>query len=248
MRFYALSDVGVRRDHNEDTYLADENLGLFVVADGMGGHRAGETASHIAVDTLKAFFERVQEAEEMSWPFGFNPQLSVQCNRLYTAIQSANRRVWKLADTDDAYFGMGTTLSALVFGEEGVTVSSVGDSRVYRFKDGRLSQLTEDDTLLTAQMRKELGPDKLATHPYRNVLTSAIGAKEELDVESEDLNVESGDLFLLCSDGLHSQVSDDVIERVLAAGEDLEKMAAQLVNAANAAGGKDNVTVVLVSV
>jgi len=164
---------------------------------------------------------------------------------LATAIRLANRR-WKMADSDLEYAGMGTTLSAVVFAPELAIVSGVGDSRVYLLREGRLEQLTEDDALLSKALRRELGPEKLATHPYRNVLTVVVGAREEVEVEVTEHPLRRHDLFLLCSDGLHSQVEDDEIGRILTSGAELETLARTLVAAANEAGGKDNVTVVLV--
>jgi protein phosphatase len=246
MEYFALTDTGRTRDHNEDSLLAEEGFGVFAVADGMGGQRAGETASATAIDTLRAFYRRVQEADEMSWPYGFDPGTTLEANRLATAIRLANRRVWKLADTDLQYTGMGTTLVVIVLGESGATIGGVGDSRVYRWRSGQLRQLTEDDTVLTQELRRQLGPERVAAHPYRNILTSAIGAREEVEVDVSEHALEPGDLFLLCSDGLHSQVDDAEIARALEAGRSLQETARVLVDAANQAGGRDNVTVLLV--
>jgi protein phosphatase len=246
IRHFALTHEGVRRDHNEDAYLADAELAIFAVADGMGGHRAGAVASRAAIETICAFYQRTRDADTMSWPFGFDPEGTIDSNRLATAIRMANRRIWKMADSDLEYAGMGTTLSAVVFAPELAIVSGVGDSRVYLLRDGRLEQLTEDDALLSKALRRELGPEKLATHPYRHVLTVVVGAREEVEVEVTEHPLRRHDLFLLCSDGLHSQVEDEQIAGILASGAELETLARTLVASANEAGGKDNVTVVLV--
>lgn len=243
------TDVGRRRKLNEDSFLVDTNVNLFAVCDGMGGHNAGEVASRIAIETLAAFIRKSHgEEKDITWPYGLEKELSFEANRLKTAIRLSNKRVFKTADNREDYTGMGTTAVAALVNGRTLTIGSVGDSRCYLVRDGKLTQLTRDDSWVSAAWAEGiLTPEEIERHPLRNVITKAIGAKDTLDVDIIEQGLVNGDLAFLCSDGLHGLVHDKDLLRLLTPPTiPLEEATARLVDAANAAGGKDNVTVVIV--
>lgn len=232
MKFVAagLTDVGRERDHNEDTFLVDEALGLFLVADGMGGHRAGEVASAIARDTVH---EIIRESKSGS-----------RLDALDQAIRRANQRVVKEGQANRAHKGMGTTIVALITDGDGLGIAHAGDSRCYRFRDGTLARMTRDHSLI-----EELGGDDpavmAALASYSNVITRALGTAPDTAPDVRREAVRAGDLFLLCSDGLCGPVDDAALQRLLAEGGSLEELCRRLVNEANERGGPDNISVVL---
>lgn len=245
---YGASDVGLRRQLNEDSLVIDEDMGLFIVADGMGGHNAGEIASRLAAETVFNFMQRSGAEEEITWPYGIDPKLSINANRLQTAIMLANKRVWKEADKRQDYTGMGTTIVAVVVGGEKVTFAGAGDSRLYRIRGDEIEQLTTDDSWVQVAINEGvLEPDEADTHPMKNIITKAIGAKESIEFSVQEDDFREGDIYLLCSDGLHTMVSDDdILKIVLDSGGKLKKCVENLVRAANDNGGKDNVTVLAI--
>jgi len=245
---YGISNKGLVRKTNEDSFVCNPELGLFVVADGMGGHSAGEVASRLAIDAIEGFMRRSHGDSEFSWPYGIDPQLSLDGNRLRTAINLANRRVFRAAESHDDYGGMGTTVvGALVVGPLLVS-AHVGDSRLYRLRNGTLEPLTQDDTWVATVLAHDPDVDAaaLAQHPMRHVLTSVVGAREQVEVHTAEHAIEPGDLYMLCSDGLHGLVDGAAMTRRLSAGGPLPVMVAGLVQAALERGGSDNVTVVAV--
>ena len=223
------TDPGRVRRRNEDAFVVDPPL--FAVADGMGGAQAGEVASRLAA----AAFREYREADELA------PEERVQA-----IIKEANRRIYDRARVDSQVSGMGTTVTAALLTDGRVVIGHVGDSRAYRIRDGRLEQLTEDHSLVADLMRSgRLTPEEAEGHPQRSVITRALGTDPDVDVDTLVIEAEAGDLFLLCSDGLSTMVSDDkVLETVERAGS-LDDAARNLVRAANSGGGEDNVTVVL---
>jgi serine/threonine protein phosphatase PrpC len=243
------TDVGLGRRHklNEDAFLVDPEIGLYVVCDGMGGHNAGEVASNMAVETISAFISRSDREREITWPYGLDANLSFEANRLITGIKLANKKVHKIADSREEYSGMGTTVVAVLVSDDLLTIGSAGDSRCYLIRDGKLSQLTRDDSWVSAAWAEGiLSAEEIVKHPYRNVITKAIGAKESIDVNLVEHHLAHGDVILLCSDGLHSMLSDDQIQKlVVPFPATLAEAATRLIAAANEAGGRDNVTVVL---
>jgi protein phosphatase len=244
---YGRTDVGRRRKINEDSFLVSPESSLYAVCDGMGGHNAGEVASRMAVETISAFIQRSAVEKEITWPWGLDANLSFDANRLKTAIRLANARVFQAADNREELTGMGTTVvSALVSGGA-MTIGSAGDSRCYLVRGGALKQLTRDDSWVSAALGEGiLNSDDVEHHPLRNVITKAVGARDAIDLDVLEHDLQPGDLVMLCSDGLHGMVSDQEIERILLASpESLEAASARLVEAANEAGGRDNVTVVL---
>jgi len=244
---YGRTDVGRRRKLNEDSFLVAPEYNLYAVCDGMGGHNAGEVASKMAIETLESFVEKSHREKEITWPYGLDVELSFEGNRIQTALKLANKKVFKAADNREEYTGMGTTVVAALAVGKMLTVGSAGDSRCYLLRDGALKQLTTDDSWVSAAWAEGiLNAEEIERHPLRNVITRAVGAKETLEVNIVEQELQDGDLALLCSDGLHSMITNEQILKVLTPlPESLEDASARLVAAANEAGGKDNVTVVL---
>ena len=241
------TDVGRRRKLNEDNFLMDPETNLYAVCDGMGGHNAGEVASQMAIETLGSFIQKSHKEKEITWPYGLDVNLSFDGNRLKTALKLANKKVYKAADNREDYTGMGTTAVAALISEKTATLGSAGDSRVYLVRNGELKQLTRDDSWVSAAWAEGiLSSDEIEKHPLKNVITKAVGAKDTIDIEVVEHQLASGDVLMLCSDGLHAMMNDEQIKRVLSpVPESLDEAAAKLIAAANEAGGKDNVTVVL---
>jgi protein phosphatase len=244
---YGRTDVGRRRKINEDSFLVSPETSLYAVCDGMGGHNAGEVASKMAIETISAFVERSAVEKEITWPWGLDANVSFEANRLKTAIRLANARVYQAADNREELTGMGTTVVAVLVSPGLVTIGSAGDSRCYRVRDGELSQLTRDDSWVSAALGEGiLNSDDVEHHPLRNVITKAVGARDTIDLDVVEHELKPGDLLMLCSDGLHGMINDQEIKRLLVpVPESLEEASARLVDAANEAGGRDNVSVVL---
>jgi PPM family protein phosphatase len=222
------TDTGRQRRDNEDNAFARPPL--FVVADGMGGAQAGEVASAIAV-----------EAFEQGLPESGSPE-----QRLAETVREANRRIYERAQADHERAGMGTTLTAAYVDDAALAIAHVGDSRAYLFRGGSLERLTQDHSLVEELVRQEkLTPEQAAEHPQRSIITRALGPEASVEVDTWSYPVRAGDLLLLCSDGLTSMVSEEGVAEILAASHSLAAAADALVDAANRAGGRDNITVVL---
>jgi serine/threonine protein phosphatase PrpC len=246
---HGLSDVGRVRKGNEDSFACDESLRLFIVADGMGGHNAGEVASRLAVEAMVGFIKRTAGEGEWSWPYGVDPNLSYDANRLRTAIYLANRRVFRAAEDRDDYTGMGTTVVAVIMTETSAVVGHVGDSRVYMYADGELQRLTQDDSWAATVLPQELGNDAaaIARHPMRNVLTNVLGVREQTQIHLAEFPLTKGDeILLLCSDGLHGSLEDENIAAIIKDGTDLPGTARKLIDSALDGGSRDNVTALLI--
>ena len=243
-----LTDRGLRRHHNEDELLVRDDLSLYVVADGMGGHAAGEVAAGLAIKEVERSVETSAGAEDDTWPQGWDPRFSVNANRLVQAILSAHRKVTGAVAGEPELRGMGTTIvAALLDGARGrVSVAHVGDSRAYLCRDRATSLITADHSWVHEQVVAGLlSEDAARTHPLKNVVTRALGGNQEPLVDVEDRTLVPGDLLLLCSDGLNTMLSDEEIGEVLARGGDLTRLAYRLVAEANRKGGVDNITVIL---
>ena len=243
-----LSDVGRVRKGNEDSFACDESLRLFIVADGMGGHNAGEVASRLAVEAMVGFIKRTAGEGEWSWPYGVDPNLSYDANRLRTAIYLANRRVFRAAEDRDDYTGMGTTVVAVIVTEGSAVVGHVGDSRVYLYGDGELHRLTQDDSWAATVLPQELGNDAaaIARHPMRNVLTNVLGVREQTQIHLNEFALKGNETLLLCSDGLHGSLDDVNIATIIGNGRDLQTTARTLIESALDGGSRDNVTALLI--
>ena len=245
------SDPGLRRTSNEDSFCSRPDLGLYIVADGMGGHVAGEVASRVAVEAIQAFIQETAGADKnRTWPFPFEPALSLAANRLKAAFRLANRRIAStIADSQDLR-GMATTASAILAGADALCVAHVGDSRVYVLQNGALHQITHDHSWVEEQVRAgTLTPTAARQHPWRNVVTRALSGGEDPEVDVTEINPARGERYLLCSDGLFSVVGDERIAAILADRSiPLEQVSARLISAANAAGGPDNITALVLEV
>ena len=245
------TDAGLRRSSNEDSHSSRPDIGLFIVADGMGGHVAGEVASRVAVESVAAFIEETAgDDRNRTWPFPFEPQLSLEGNRLKAAFRLANRRIAAaIADSQDLR-GMATTASAILHGPTHSCVAHIGDSRVYMLRGGALTQLTHDHSWVEEQVRAgTLTPAAARQHPWRNVVTRALSGGEDPDVDLVEIQPQPGDRYLLCSDGLFGVVPDEKIGALVSdRSASLEDICGKLIDAANAAGGPDNITAMLLQV
>jgi len=222
------TDVGRQRSANEDSLVVDPPL--FAVADGMGGAKAGEVASAVAVEAVEGATESGEPAEA----------------QLASIVRQANRRIYDLAVADESRRGMGTTLTlAKVHGDE-VSLAHVGDSRAYRLRDGQLEQLTRDHSLVAELERSgQITPEAAEHHPQRSIITRALGPEPDVEVDTYTLAGREGDVFLICSDGLTSMIADDEVGSILRSAGSLDRAADELIRAANQSGGKDNITVIL---
>jgi protein phosphatase len=244
------TDVGRKRPHNEDSIAVDESIGLFAVADGMGGHAAGEVASRTAVETLHEFIAYTIADRDFTWPFGQDQRYGVSENILLTGVQLANRKICQMATENRDYSGMGTTLAVLYAAEDKLHICHVGDSRVYRFHEGALEQITMDHSWVNEQLQRNIiTEDEARNHRWRNVITRALGNRPELEVDLKSLEALPGDLFALCSDGLTGMLRDEEITNILSQyGDDLKGACDALIEAGNEAGGMDNISVILVRI
>jgi len=237
----------MKRAHNEDNFLLLPEEHLFCVADGMGGHSCGEVASQIAVEEIADFFRQSGADDELTWPYKMDRRRNYDENRLATAIKLANMRILERASTDKRYDKMGTTVVSVFLKDGAAYLGHVGDSRGYGFRNGSLRQLTEDHSLLNEMTKaRKMTPEEIEAFPHKNVIVRALGMKlgVEVDVVREDL--QDGDVVLLCSDGLSGMLSDAEMETILRETRDLDEASRRLIEAANAAGGVDNVTCILV--
>ena len=243
-----LSDRGMKRSHNEDSLSVVPSLGLFIVADGMGGHNAGEVASRQAIESIVQFL-RDSQRDTDTWPMPPNPELTVIENRIVTAVKLANRDVCKLSMEHPEYHGMGTTLVGLLLDapSEKISIAHVGDSRAYRLREGRMEKITRDHSWVEEQLERGIiTPEEAKNHRWKNVITRALGNKLEVEVDVNTFEIRSGDVYLLCSDGLSGMIDKDIMEQILIANADLEESAQALIRAANEAGGHDNISLILI--
>ena len=246
VRFAGETDVGRKRDHNEDAVYLPENERIAIVADGMGGHASGEVASRMAVDTVVDYFAQTADYQPLTWPYKVDRGLRADTNRLTTAIMLANLEIHERAQRDSGCKGMGTTLVATYFLDDTVVVGHVGDSRVYRFRDGKLVQLTEDHSLINDYIKmKRVTEEEAENWPHKNVIVRALGMKDTVQVDSIVVEPKVGDCYLLCSDGLSGMLTDDQMAHILVTEPDLNKAVDKLIDGANQNGGIDNITVVL---
>ena len=224
----SITDVGRQRQSNEDSFF--ERSPLFAVADGMGGARAGEVASRMAVEELAEMDDSGSRAEE----------------RLREIAQGANRRIYDMAQGDSEHAGMGTTFTAVLVSGREVAVGHVGDSRLYRLREGRLERLTDDHSLVEELVRQgKLSPEEAEVHPQRSIITRALGPEKDVQVDTFTHTAKDGDVYLLCSDGLSGMVPDAGMQQILSESSSLDDAANGLIAAANENGGKDNITAVL---
>ena len=237
LRSAARTHVGMRRQSNEDRYAVVPGLGLFLVADGMGGHRAGQVASQLAAEAAIRAIDALQ---------GASVSLA---ERLRHAVACANREIFHAAEAKAELTGMGTTFVSMLFGEDRLALAHVGDSRAYLRRHGRLRGLTDDHSIVAELLRRQAISEAAArAHPHRHVLTRALGVRPRIEPDLAEMTPQVEDVFVLCSDGLTTHVDDREIAEYVGGEADLERAAARLIEAANQAGGLDNVTVLLLRV
>lgn len=243
---HGISDTGCVRTGNEDRILVEPGLGLYAVCDGMGGHQHGEIAAELAIAAIRYYVDLSRDRFDVTWPFGFDFHLSADANRLVTSVKLANREIWRKAEQTLECAGMGTTVAAVLCDGENYVVANAGDSRVYRFRDSLLEQLTEDDTMVGSMTKKGLlSEEEARNHPMRNVLTQAAGSVESIEVHIREEVLRPGDLVLLASDGLHGVIEPEEIRAVLARPWSVDECTRRFIEAARRAGAPDNVSVVL---
>lgn len=248
VRACGLSDVGRARNHNEDCFGIDPEHRMVVVADGMGGHNHGEVASRIAVKAVQEFVEQTAD-HDTTWPFVYDARVSRHSNRLKTAIRMAHDKVLRAIRHDGSLIGMGTTVVGILLQGRIAAVAHVGDSRAYRFRDGELELLTQDHTWVNEQVvAGYLSLEQARVHPLKNVVTRALGGESEVLVDVREVEVEPGDLYVLCSDGLTTMLEDEEILSYFKEGRPIEEICRRLVDEANQRGGLDNVTVVIAEI
>lgn len=245
---YGVTHPGRVRPNNEDALLWEVSAGLFVVADGMGGHQAGEVASKMAVDTVRSFLEASRGDHDLTWPFGFDPALSMNANRLVTAVRLANRKVFQAGEDKADLAGMGTTIVVALIDDGVLTFCGVGDSRIYLLSGRTLHQITHDDSWVATVLARdpEFDRSQLAQHPMRHVLTNVLGAREDTEVEVGERPLAADEQLLLCSDGLYGGLDDAALQILVTSPGTLEELGERLVAAALERGGNDNITAVLV--
>lgn len=245
-----MTDVGLQRDHNEDSYAVLSEYDLFIVADGMGGHRAGDVASKLATESIADFF-RSTSREDATWPFHFDTSLSEEENRLQAGIRVANRQIFERSIRSRDCAGMGTTVVGALFSKKKnrIYVGHVGDSRAYRVRKGSISQLTRDHSLFNDYIMAmpELTEEQRAELP-RNVITRALGMHDSVSVDLISDEPQPGDVYLLCSDGLSGMLSDDQILHIVSSTEEVPEMCRRLIAKANENGGEDNITALVIRI
>jgi len=236
LRTAAHTDVGLRRRGNEDRYVVDPEFGLCLVADGMGGHSAGQVASALAAASVLA---SLQESK--------GSRVSAS-EKLRCALEDANRAIYEAARQNPLYAGMGTTVVALLVEGERAALAHVGDSRAYRVRGGRIRQLTDDHSVVGELLRRhEITADDAREHPHRHMLTRALGVRGHVQPDLAELTLVRGDRFVLCSDGLTNHLEDHEIAKLSSESDDLEACCQALIELANRRGGEDNITVALAS-
>ena len=243
-----MSHPGQQRPENEDAFGSFVENRLFIVADGMGGHNAGEVAAAMTIDCVEGFFTSFHSDPRQIWPYGVDRALSLAANLLRVGIKVGNDKIREAANADRSRARMGATVVAMAVGEKQVAIAHAGDSRAYRLREGEFKKLTRDHSIAEEMRaaRPEMTDEELAGFAHRNVVMRSLGSKEELEPDVYVNKVAAGDLYLLCSDGLWGSVSDAKMATILQSTDDIEAACQLLVDAANEAGGPDNITALLV--
>ena len=249
VRFAGGTNIGRKRDHNEDSISLPENERLAIVADGMGGHASGEVASRLAVELICDHFSETGKQQTLTWPYKVDRDLRTHVNRMVTGIMLANLEIWERSQREARFKGMGTTCVALYFLDDSLIIGHVGDSRCYRVRGTEIQQLTEDHSLINDYIRmKRVTPEEAENWPHKNVIVRALGMKESVQVDIMTDAPRINDTYLLCSDGLTGMIKDEFIQHVLMTERDLDYAVERLIVAANEEGGIDNISVVLARV
>jgi protein phosphatase len=244
------SDVGLQREHNEDSFVVLKEYDLYVVADGMGGHRAGDVASKLATDTISEFFKSTAN-DDVTWPFHFDTNLSEEENRLLTGIRVANRQIFERSTRSREYHGMGTTVVGAMFSprKKRMYIGHVGDSRCYRVRNGAIQLLTRDHSLINDYLlaMPDLTDEQRSELP-KNVITRALGMQDQVVVDLQHDDPVANDVYVLCSDGLSGMIPDEEIMKIVTSTQDIREGCKRLIARANESGGEDNITAVLIKI
>jgi protein phosphatase len=246
VRFAGATNIGRKRDHNEDSIFLPDQDRLAIVADGMGGHASGEVASRLAVDVVVEHFRDTADQQVLTWPYKVDRDMRTHVNRMTTSIMLANLEIWERSQRETRFKGMGTTCVATYFLDDAIIIGHVGDSRCYRLRNHELVQLTEDHSLINDYIKmKRVTPEEAESWPHKNVIVRALGMKESVQVDIITEAPRVGDCYVLCSDGLCGMVPDDQIMHIVESERDLDTAVDRLIDAANEEGGVDNISVVL---
>ncbi len=247
--FGAKTDVGLRRTRNEDSLCADPTVGLYVVCDGVGGRDAGDIASGLAVELIRAHVQKATTDLTLPLVGEADERFSPHTNRLASAIRAANQAIVEVTRKDEALNGMATTVVAALITDQVLSVAHVGDSRMYLLRGDTLRPLTTDHSLVVEQVRRgTLTEEEAERSPQRNIVTRALGATESVEVELDEVQLKGGDVILLCSDGLTRGVKPERMMDALRAEPDPQVTAERLIDLATVAGGEDNTTVIVIAV
>lgn len=246
-----VTDVGLQREHNEDSFIVLQEFDLFVVADGMGGHRAGHVASKLATETIGEFFKSTAN-DDVTWPFHFDTNLSEEENRLLTGIRVANRQIFERSTRSHEFRGMGTTVVGAMFSpsKRRMYIGHVGDSRCYRVRGGKIALLTRDHSLINDYLlaMPDLTEEQRSELP-KNVITRALGMQDQVVVDLQHDDPVDGDVYVLCSDGLSGMITDEEIQAIVnASPNNIGEACRMLIQKANEQGGEDNITAVIVKI
>jgi serine/threonine protein phosphatase PrpC len=245
---HGVSDVGMRRDHNEDSFLVDLDLGLFVVADGMGGHAGGEHASRLAVETIQREVRKAREAKGGTFERPTGIEESPLPDVMRGAVEAACAAIFDAAQTDTELVGMGTTVTSVLVDGPHAFVAHVGDSRCYLLRDGKIYQVSEDHSLVNEQIKAgAISPEEARNSRFKNIITRSVGFERTVAVDLMGIELQEGDRFVICCDGLSNLVEDPEI-LALAEGRSLVESAERMIALANERGGDDNITVIVARV
>jgi protein phosphatase len=247
VRFAGDTNIGRKRDHNEDSIAMPETgERIAIVCDGMGGHASGEVASRLAVELIVDHFVETGKQQVLTWPYKVDRDLRKDVNRMVTGIMLANLEIWERSQREARFKGMGTTCVGLYFLDDHLIIGHVGDSRAYRLRGTEMFQMTEDHSLINDYIRmKRVTPEEAENWPHKNVIVRALGMKESVQVDIVTEIPRVGDTYMLCSDGLTGMLKDDTIQHILTSERDLDRAVDRLIGAANEEGGVDNISVVL---
>ena len=248
VKSFGMSDVGKRREKNEDSYLVNDELALYTVADGMGGHLGGDIASRLAATTVEEVVKDLEKDPDMTLQEGINIKPGEYQGYLRYAVALSSKRIFEKAHDESTLRGMGTTMVALLFRSNKVYIANVGDSRAYRIREEEISQITKDHSLVGEQMRAGiLTEDEAKASRLKNIITRSVGFQEDVEADVDIRVVREGDRYLLCSDGLSNMIEDDEIRDIVSTN-DLDTACKRLIDIANERGGDDNITVIIAEI
>ncbi len=235
------TDVGLKRQRNEDSFVIEPDYGLFIVADGMGGHASGDMASGLSIKTVRSFIIKALSDSEITWPFGINHAVPKEINIISSGMRLANKLIFNEAK------GMGTTMVVLLIRDNKAYICNIGDSRLYRVRNNMIEQMTEDHSLVADEIKRgAITKEQAKSYSLRHVITRAIGVSADIECDFMVVDIIKGDIFLLCSDGLSGMLEDPEILEIATEKYGLEERCENLIKRANEKGGADNITAILV--